>query len=100
AVPPEFPLAGRAEPRSGMQTRRPAFHRATAADHDPCGRNPTAALSAGRRCICSRSIPLGARLFADSLLRLEERMLALGARDDAASTSTSMTATSTSGWVF
>ena len=36
----------------------------------------------------------------DSLLRLEERMLALGARDDAASTSTSMTATSTSGWVL
>jgi hypothetical protein len=41
-----------------------------------------------------------ARLFADSLLRREERMLALGARDDAASTSTSMTATSTSGWVY
>jgi hypothetical protein len=46
------------------------------------------------------SIPLGARLFADWLLRLEERMLALGARDDAASTSTSMTATSTSGWGY
>ncbi len=41
-----------------------------------------------------------ARLFADSLLRLEERMLALGARDDAASTSTSLTATSTSGWGY
>ena len=29
-----------------------------------------------------RGDPVGARLFADSLLRLEERMLALGARDD------------------
>jgi SAM-dependent methyltransferase len=47
-----------------------------------------------------RGDSMGARLFADTLLRLEERMLALGARDDAASTSTSMTATSTSGWVY
>ena len=34
------------------------------------------------KALLDRGDSVGARLFADSLLRLEERMLALGARDD------------------